>query len=703
VTKGLKDMVAEALQPEAAPEPVTVSAEAQRAMANKVREWSGWKNAAFRMGDPRTEGLPSPWAACNHQTRTFIANMDTLVLNPNRVLLTVTPFRLRQEAVLTGALLHEAGHARHTHWLPGRERGPEVLVHDDGTTPTRQAVALARLMEEPRVEGLMARNGKDIGAAGLEWTMRAAGAKLLPMTALAADPEQQVMDLITSWALRAGKQISVAHWTNGTLPQWVGNFTELLYNTLSIRLEEFEDDIPAQARAFTVINSLIDMAICVDDTGSYMVNTARDILTLLFPETDGDDEGAPMPGEGCEVAEAEAGMGGEGSDEGAEGTGNTEPEDEGSGDDPGAGDSGDDDSADETEPEQVDEDSEADGEDEDAADGATSSTDEGEQDAGSALAKVLRELEQASKDQTEDEAKDKSCQAPLNSSGGRGTGDDEDDDDGASDWRDPTKEEREIQKGAERFLRGAISPSESSRITLTDQPSSVVDGAALSAWKASGQTRAPHFFQRTQRTTTPSPPVKIAILVDTSGSMDELQQPSAILSWALSAAALDLRNFAGRGQQIESCLIHWDDKVRVIQPVGKPLPGLREFSCIWGTSALAEAFEEVENQMPGFFDPSPTPVNRLVVHFTDWRLNSVRLHTVSEYISKGLENGVNMISVVPRNYMARHANLNGFLQDARVQRGKSALLRYNPMFPEQVWETAAEVLDGGTPAPFAGF
>jgi hypothetical protein len=272
-------------------------------------------------------------------------------------------------------------------------------------------------------------------------------------------------------------------------------------------------------------------------------------------------------------------------------------------------------------------------------------------------------------------------------------------------WRIPTPEERDVHKGAERFLRDLIDSSESSKRLLTDQPSATVDGAALSAWKAGGQVRDPQFFVRTRRNVDPSPPVRIAILVDISASMDDLQRPSALLSWSLAAAALDLRNFAGRGQQVESCLIHWGDSVRVIQRPGEVLPGIRTVPCNQGTSNMHGAMDAVADVMPGFFDMPDKPVNRLLVQFTDWKLH--RESEAQKKIEPALANGVNMLSVVPNNYSARWASLSNILQACKIQRGMNHLVKYNPAQPEMVWRQASQTLTsamtGEAPPPFEGF
>lgn len=694
------------------PKPVEVSAGAVYALTQKAREWSGWGNAKVVIGMPQA----SRFADCDHVTHTFTANAELLVLNPNRVLLTVTPFRLRQEAVLTGALLHEAGHARHTRWLPRRETDAP-LVHGDGSTPTKMTVALARLLEEPRVEALMFRDADKIGAAGLGWTLRASAAHMIPTTRLDLDPDQQIMDLISSWALRAGRQIGLSHWTGHVAPSWVGDFTSLVHQHLvKTFVERGDNDEPddtdtdmgvpvdiATENARQVMTLFRSMIINEDDTGTAMVDMAKRVLDILFPETDGDDEGAPMPSLGCESdedSEDEESEQGD-SDEGA--TSSTDQPEDQPEDSAGEDESDEQDSGEgEDQPEDSEAESGADeGEDQPSEDQSDQSdqSDEGEgegedqpsedeADDQSDLAKALAELEAASKAEAEAEAtEEESKPPPTQPASGVGTGDTGSDWGG---WRTPTKDERETQRNAERFLREMISPTESSKVSLTESPSATVDGAALAAWRASDQTRDPRFFRRTRREVQPSPPVKIAILVDVSASMDELQKPSALLSWALASAAYDLRNFAGRGQQIESTLIHWGSAdPRVIQRNGQMMPGIREVPCDEGTWRLPDAMALVESEIPGFFDITDKPVNRLLVQFTDWEMSP---HGPAAWVGKALEAGVNMLSVVPDSYSPRYGSYDAIIRSAKVQRGRTDLIKYNPAQPERVWDEATKML-----------
>lgn len=668
--KPLVDSIMQATEP--ALPPVEVSGEALHNLSVKMREWSGWPDAKVHLGVP----VGSPFARCDMDTRTFTVNADALVLNPNRVLLTVTPFRLRQEAVLTGAMLHEAGHARHSHWM---EHG---AVHGDGTPASKQTVALARLMEEPRVEGLMVRDASEIGAPGLDWTMRASAAHLIPTTRLTlSNPGQQVMDLIDSWAKRAGRQIGFAQYKGTRLPGWVGQFGSLLHTSLVAHLSQFEDPLSgetdATAQALKVMSLLQDMILCTDNTGPTMLDTAREVLAILFPETDGDSDDAPMPGDPHDEPEQgdegeSAPSGSEQGDEDGDEEGTSAPSEDEQDSDEGEGQSPGDEPGDgeqDSQPEQGEGEGEQDSQPEPS-------------EAEQALAKALADMEAAAASQTEDEA-----EAEQTSGGTGGEAD------LSGGFRHPSKDEREVQKKAEHFLRDLISPTESSKVSLTESPSAMIDGAALSAWRAGGASRDPRFFKRTRREVEPAPPVKIAVLVDVSASMEMMQHPSALLSWAVASAAFDMRNFAGRGQQIESTLIHWGSQARVIQRNGEMLPGIRSVPCNEGTSALHTAMDLVAEQIPGFFDFTDRPLNRLIVNFTDWELGWGCRDEVKDRVKQAMEVGINMINVVPSiREVERYSSYPGVMAAARIQRGVSTLVQYNRANPDLIWDEATKAL-----------
>jgi hypothetical protein len=616
--------------------PVDVSGAAHAALANKFRRWSGWSDASLVLDNPKNhvKGAQSEVGMVDTQGHTLYLNIDKVSLNPNRVLRTVTPFRLRQEAVMTGIMLHEAGHARHSHWR--EDETPDTpAIHGNGDLVNEQTMRLACLMEEPRIEGLMARDAREIGAARLAWTMRASAAHLLPMTTLSAEPGQQIMDLITSWALRAGRVVSFCHHTSQEAPEWANKFDTFLGDHIEGYLTDKGDE-DADIHTLNVMAWLKEMATSTDDRSTFMVDQAREILRVLFPDGEGDGPNAPTPGGSCAM-----------------------PADLNQQSD------------------EVSEDS----------------------DTTSRAAKDLAAVEDEADKQTEAKAEsEEPSDQPENDKppgGGAGVGE------GnwkSADFRMPNSDERQYQKDAERFLRGLIAPVESSEVKLTDSPAATVDGAALSAWKAGGQKRQPCFFRQTRRTVLPSPPVDVAILGDISGSMDDLQHAQAVLAWALSAATIDLSNFAGRGQQIRSCMIHWGDKAEVVQHVGQSLPGIREVPCTDGTYALGPAMRLIEKEMPGFLDP-PTdgkPINRLIVMFTDWDHSSMGRDDAIAQVGRALQAGVNIVTIAPKSYGHGWRSMLPLVLDANPHaRGISSVSIYDPTNPSQVWDEAAKALAHG--------
>jgi hypothetical protein len=641
--------------------PVNISGDAHRDLANLIRKWSGWPGAALVFGEPIPE--VSPYAMTEQDEQRFTINANMLVLNPNRVLRTITPFRLRQEAVLTGVMLHEAAHARFSRWRPTKPG--QTWTHDDTGEPVTKAEAsLACLMEEARIEGLMALKSEEFGADGLDWTIRASAAALLPMTSEAL-AGATIMDLIKSWALRAGRQIALTHTVHLTQRTWVNDFNALLQRSLVDHCREVSG---REVDGITATQKLIEMVKwdgkdtglsddpAPDNTESWMVDMARDVLALLYP-----DGGAPEAGGGCAMpSQIQGQSGAEGDDQGS-----------GGGSDPSE------------------DDSPGDGESESGI-GASDTDDEGSGKGEEPWwAQDLRHVENEGSEQCRFESKEKQGETPpkpsmIKSAGGGDGG-------AMGGWREPDKDERGVAANAEKFLRDLINPSESSTVTVTDQPSATVDGAALSAWRAAGARTDPKFFRRTRREVEPTPPVKIAVLVDVSSSMSALQKPSALLSWALASAALDLRNFAGRGAQVSSCLIHWGTAVEVVQGVGGTLPGIREVPCNQGTRAMDRALALVEEQIPDFFTVPSKPENRLLVQFTDWELYG-SLSQTTQYVSRALEAGVTMLTVAPPSGLGRSSRLATILRECPIQRGHNTVINYSDSEPHAVWDEAARML-----------
>ena len=676
--------------------PVQVGGQALKYLSDTLRKWSGWRDASLSLTAPPKEA-GSPWAATHMVKRQVWVNVDELSLNPHRVLRTANPFRLRQEAIISGAMMHEAAHARFSTWKPRTEEDMAAFTHSDGTKPTQATLALATLMEEPRIETRMRTEASKVGVLGLEWTMQAMALHLFPLDGrLRTQPDQQIMDLIAVWALRAGRRygqyraevereranswwVPNAHANLAVKnPAWVTDFDQMLHNELvDYRISRGDDHADALHAALNVGGRLRDMILWEEpgEVSPDFIDYARSILNFLFPETP-DGEGPTPEAQGvCGMS-----MGDDEGDEEGDGSGSGESDEEG--------------------------DEEGDGSDSDSGSGEA---DEDEEESGTAVSKDLQDVLNQSRREEEGEVKKGMSEPPplpepddspsdqrAGSSGG-GSGAKAASTEGTTirQFDQPNRDDRALARSAEQFLRRQINPTETSAHMVNDSPSSSVDATALSVWKAGGRTQAPRFFAQTRRDVTPSPPVKIAVLVDISASMDVLAGPSARLSWALSTAAVDLRNFAGRGSQVESTLIHWGDEAKVVQEVGEILPGIGRHTCPDGTEAMGAALALVDQQIPGFFDPKEPgrEENRLIVQFTDWGLqrSSYVLDPAREWLTRGLTNGVKMLSVVPpRVHRLTLGTMDTIIPEHL--RHLHTVVSYDPNKPDGVWDEAASAL-----------
>lgn len=605
--------------------PVVIAGSAHKALADKMREWSKWPDASLILG-PTQSGVSSI-AITKFNERQFVINPDRLILNPHRYLGSITPFRLRQEAALTGVMLHEAAHARFSTWMPHTLDEMKALREEW----TEAEIALAKMIEEPRIESWMAREQPD-----LAWTMLFSSAKVMPAADISTDPTTQVMDLMRLWLLKVGRLVGQGK----DLPIWALTLNQLL-----------DDAIRGLGVGASPVLNLLSVSTGVPS--DRVLPRARDILSLLFPETDPDD--MPVMAGGC------SGSGG-----------GVEPDDSDESDSAGTSES---DSAGESDS----------GEGEDGSETDPDLNDAIKDIFATAVREATEERDKAiATGGSPNPSVPQQVQAPTPGSGpGVGTPQPG----SPLTYRHPTPKERDVQRAASRFLRNLIAPSEGQVVALSEAPSSQVDGPALSAWKAGGRVKEPRFFRQTRREVKPSPPVKIGILVDVSMSMDALQTPSHLLSWALSNACLDLKNFAGRGQQVESCLIHWGDKVQLVSGVGDVLPGIVDADdCNQYTTALPEAFDLLEKQMPTFFTPDGE--NKLLVMFTDWEIGH-RVDVIAEKVDQLDKAGVTMLTVTVPGW-DRFVNIYSGMV-ARWAQGKHAIHIYDGD-PLTVWDEIEKVV-----------
>lgn len=671
-----------------------ISGSARASLGALYRQWSGWRNGQLKFGQPNPK--VSDVAMTLRADRTTTVDPARVVRNPNKVLVRVNPFRLRQEAVLTGTLLHEAAHARFSTWRPCTDEGMKNYVHSDGAPVAPATDDLAQALEEARVEGLMHGALTNPSHELYQWTDLAWTLMIPPMVfiprldvarlyAEEPDPRQRLMAFLETFILKGLREFvrdatSSAYWQYHDLMEQV---LELYFVERDAKPGE-EPDATDRAHAKDIIRELQRSVTHSITSDHDPVDRARAILEELFPNTPPED--MPRMGGGC--------------GEGMAGEGPGEPGEQGSGSGSGSG-SG----------EQSEDDGQSEGEDSGEGEG------EGEGDGQSEdPSRELSSREQALAHDTQTQldraaaTKRAAARAGKKKAEARAAGGEQEPEAvsvqrgngvgaGAGSAyrygirRQPNADNRAEQKRAEQFLRSMIEPAEGRVDSLSESPAATVDGAALQRWKAGGRTGAPRFFQRTRREVTPSPPLKVAVLVDVSSSMNVLQEPSSILSWAIASAAIDLRNFAGRGRQIESTLIHWGDWARVIQANGKPTQGILVAACQEGTQAMPEAMDLVEQEIPGFGSLPDKPEHRLLVQFTDWQLWSPCHQGVTEKVGGAVANGVNMLTILPPRYSrGDHDRLIGEAA-ATPGAGTVAVAHYDPENPHRVWDYAQQVID----------
>jgi hypothetical protein len=201
---------------------VVITPSAELDLARRIRLWSGWSNASVTFDPTKTET-----AHVDHVARQFAFNLNKLVLNPNRVVAKVTDQSLRLEAVLTGAMLHEAGHARYTTWRPRTPEGERAFLDNEGGRRpySKAALELAKMAEEPRIE-LLVRTTPTSTAASLTWTTRASA--LWALHEIISNSSNAMPDAIAAvglWLLTIGR------WVEGIDPATL----EVKYGANAIR------------------------------------------------------------------------------------------------------------------------------------------------------------------------------------------------------------------------------------------------------------------------------------------------------------------------------------------------------------------------------------------------------------------------------------------------------------------------------------
>ncbi len=276
-----------------------ISDRATTTLESHLARWTGWGTASLEFTCDK-----APIAGTNLATREVVVNPDVTIRNPLKVLDLVTPFRLRQEGILTGTLLHEAAHARYTQWRGHAGQYPE------------QVLALATVLDEPRIEAYFRTEARENGAFGLGWTLLASAARHCPPTSLTHDA-MSVMDCVNLWVLTAGRHhafdtVSNAGRpsTSGT-PSWVSRMDSVLVMALSAHASAHEEAYGEKV-SWAAIKALLGTAVASEDhEGPTMLDLAQSILDALYPGVPPEERPSPPDPHGADEDEGEEGDGGD--------------------------------------------------------------------------------------------------------------------------------------------------------------------------------------------------------------------------------------------------------------------------------------------------------------------------------------------------------------------------------------------------------
>lgn len=687
-----------------------ISPQAIETLRGYMKDWSGWDDLKLSLGKPQQTSI----GETDHLNHHITINPDEVLLNPNKVLTSVTPFRLRQEAVMTGVMLHEAAHARFSTWRPRTPKDRAIWTLADGSLVTPAIEQLAVLVEEARIEGAMAtKYSPDIGkkltdadklTSSLLWTLLASAMKFVPATQLPTDPDEQVMSVISAWVLRSARMDRLPSYVLGgkvNFSSWSKDYLAILHKTVLNHFERLDLEHPnagdnqastspspkhKSGKTRRVLSLLQSMVAWRDipntPTKAYYssrlkkrifpaalnVEFAAEVIGLLYPHLD-DDQVPTPPTSGCGFGQPQDQQDQQDQQEGGQDNGQNQQDQKDQGGQ-----------------------SNSDGSSSDSTGGSSSS-------AGSSQNQQLQQIQQQQEklnkalqnldrkaiqkiQQSVHEIVNSREEIKLDTVLPQYT-------------QTPTKEDRALADQASKFLRHRIDAAEVMISSLSDTPSANVDGAALSAWKASGQVQSPHFFRRDRRDVRPSPPIQIGILVDISGSMEPMQQPSARLAWSLASAARDLSNFAGRGTQVSMSMVHWGSTARVVVGANDKVQGLHIAPCNEGTHRMGDGLELLEREMPGFLRGSDVPTNRLLIQFTDWEIFGSGFSHAKAVLDLALDTELSMISVMPDE--------NNFLNAGLAQHNRAVgdhalsprvkTMTFKKGDDDKVWETATALLN----------
>ena len=424
-------------------------------------------------------------------------NLDKLVKSDKRIIKLDAIEDFRLYPVLAGVAAHESGHARWSLWddipksIPNPDFDPFAAADEDGNNPTGpesypvtmegKLMELAHLLEEPRIERLGVKTFTKTWKRSMTFS---AGHLILEQIEEMDGTGKDALDSAVRLAILVGGRVSAG--TLGVSFESRASCKKVMDSAQSI----IETALPDTEDPFHTIMGIINSAVFCNEHEDAVVylEMARQILKIVHPNDADDPDNNPEGDEGEEGEEGEEGDGGGG---------------------------------------------------EMAA-------------AAAALASTMDEMQSAMQEAMDGLSRDlkemviSEEEAPADSKAGGGIG--------ATMFKNPrapqvdrheqpTAEDRELYHRARDWMEKQIEPT----VTEVEHGQWLPSGGARLSVRSmirddyaglAGTQRSD--WDMVSETVKPAPPVKVAIMLDGSGSMHRMARPSASIAWAAANAAADL-------------------------------------------------------------------------------------------------------------------------------------------------------------------
>jgi hypothetical protein len=239
--------------------------------------------------------------------------------------------------------------------------------------------------------------------------------------------------------------------------------------------------------------------------------------------------------------------------------------------------------------------------------------------------------------------------------------------------RPPTGQERAAAGRLARALRAAAYRERIETVTTSPAPPGRLNmrGAlARDAQRAAGATPTAEPWVATARRHAPTPPLRVGIAVDVSGSMEEATGPIASAAWILAKAA------ASTDPDSRTATVAYDARLTAITAPGRTPAHVTDFTAVYGGHDLAGAIDALD----GGLQLTRPGAGRLLVIASDGAYRADEATAAAERITRLTTAGCAVLWLA-------------FAPDPRVLPGATLLILTDPATAaEQIGKAAAQAI-----------